>query len=144
MYWGLIEQAVREGAETVDRGTSAPGSGACRFKQRFGAAPWPVSRLTDRPADLSGAAPRRSGSFARCPARSPVGWGRNSAATWRITDDRVTDRLASPPEDEGTPDGAAGPLGGMSGNLLRRHSPEFVAAWRAIYCGVYRWRSEGM
>lgn len=27
--------------------------------------------------------------------------------------------------------------------LLRRHSPEFVAAWREIYCGVYRWRNEG-
>lgn len=39
--------------------------------------------------------------------------------------------------------GPARPPRGPSPNLLRRHSPGFVAAWRAIYCGVYRWRSEG-
>lgn len=56
----------------------------------------------------------------------------------------MTDRLASSPEDGGTSDGAAGqPGGGKSGSLLRRHSPEFVAAWREIYCAVYRWRREG-
>lgn len=33
--------------------------------------------------------------------------------------------------------------GGCPESLLRRLSPEFVAAWRDVYCGVYRWRREG-
>lgn len=27
--------------------------------------------------------------------------------------------------------------------LLARHSPSFVAAWRSVYCDVYRWRRQG-
>lgn len=27
--------------------------------------------------------------------------------------------------------------------LLAGHSPEFVAAWRSIFCNVYRWRQDG-
>ena len=27
--------------------------------------------------------------------------------------------------------------------LLAGHSPDFVAAWRSVFCGVYRWRREG-
>ena len=27
--------------------------------------------------------------------------------------------------------------------LLARHSPDFVAAWRSVYCDVYRWRRHG-
>lgn len=27
--------------------------------------------------------------------------------------------------------------------LLARHSPGFVAAWRSVYCDVYRWRRQG-
>ena len=29
------------------------------------------------------------------------------------------------------------------GGLGRRHSPEFVSAWRSAYCAAYRWRREG-
>ena len=29
------------------------------------------------------------------------------------------------------------------GRLLAGHSPDFVAAWRSVFCGVYRWRREG-
>ena len=38
--------------------------------------------------------------------------------------------------------GPARPTRRPSTNLQRRHSPEFVAAWRSIYCGVYGWRRE--
>lgn len=27
--------------------------------------------------------------------------------------------------------------------LIAGHSPDFVAAWRSVFCGVYRWRREG-
>lgn len=49
--WAMVEQAAREGAEVLDWGTCAPGSGVYRFKKKFGA-PSPVSRLSHRPADL--------------------------------------------------------------------------------------------
>ena len=29
------------------------------------------------------------------------------------------------------------------GRLIAGHSPDFVAAWRSVFCGVYRWRREG-
>lgn len=30
-----------------------------------------------------------------------------------------------------------------AGRLLAGHSPDFVAAWRSMFCDVYRWRREG-
>ena len=30
-----------------------------------------------------------------------------------------------------------------AGRLIAGHSPDFVAAWRSVFCGVYRWRREG-
>ncbi len=27
--------------------------------------------------------------------------------------------------------------------VFARHSPDFVAAWRSVFCGVYRWRQDG-
>ena len=50
---------------------------------------------------------------------------------------------ALPPEARSGPGGPGRPRRDAPPSLLRRHSPEFVAAWRTIYCGVYRWRSEG-
>lgn len=29
------------------------------------------------------------------------------------------------------------------GRLIAGHSPDFVAAWRSVFCDVYRWRREG-
>ena len=29
------------------------------------------------------------------------------------------------------------------GRLIAGHSPDFVAAWRSVFCDVYRWRQEG-
>lgn len=52
LNWALVEQAAREGAEVLDWGSCRLGSGLFRFKQKFGAAPSPVSRLSHRPADL--------------------------------------------------------------------------------------------
>lgn len=31
----------------------------------------------------------------------------------------------------------------MNDRLVATHSPDFVAAWRSVFCGVYRWRREG-
>ena len=31
----------------------------------------------------------------------------------------------------------------MDGRLNAGHSPEFVAAWRGVFCDVYRWRQDG-
>ena len=31
----------------------------------------------------------------------------------------------------------------VNGHLIAGHSPDFVAAWRSVYCRVYRWRREG-
>lgn len=44
--------------------------------------------------------------------------------------------------------GSAGPGGtggrsGEDGRLLTRHGPDFVAAWRSVFCDVYGWRQEG-
>lgn len=43
---------------------------------------------------------------------------------------------------------AAGEEGGRNGaapedRLSQAHSPDFVAAWRSVYCDVYGWRQEG-
>ena len=32
---------------------------------------------------------------------------------------------------------------GEDGRLLTRHGPDFVAAWRRVFCDVYGWRQEG-
>ena len=52
LFWGLVEQALREGADVVDFGRSSVGGGTCRFKRGFGAVPIPVLWLSDKPADL--------------------------------------------------------------------------------------------
>ena len=52
LSWAMVEEAARAGAEVLDWGSCAPGSGSFRFKASFGAAPTPVSRLADRPANL--------------------------------------------------------------------------------------------
>lgn len=31
----------------------------------------------------------------------------------------------------------------MDGRLIAGHSPDFVAAWREVFCDIYRWRQEG-
>lgn len=31
----------------------------------------------------------------------------------------------------------------MDGRLITGHSPDFVVAWREVFCDVYRWRQEG-
>ena len=31
----------------------------------------------------------------------------------------------------------------VAGPLSVRHSPDFVAAWRSVFCSVYRWRQDG-
>lgn len=31
----------------------------------------------------------------------------------------------------------------IAGRLSARHSPDFVAAWRSVFCSVYRWRRDG-
>ena len=31
----------------------------------------------------------------------------------------------------------------VAGPLSVRHSPDFVAAWRSVFCIVYRWRQDG-
>ena len=52
LFWGLIEQALSEGADIVDFGRSSVGGGTCRFKRGFGAVPIPVLWLSDKPGDL--------------------------------------------------------------------------------------------
>ena len=52
LNWALVEQAAREGADVLDWGSCELESGAFRFKQKFGAAPSPVSRLSHRPGNL--------------------------------------------------------------------------------------------
>ena len=52
LFWTLMEQALREGADIVDFGRSRVGGGSCRFKQKFGAVPVSVLWLSDRPFDL--------------------------------------------------------------------------------------------
>ena len=51
-FWAMVEQAAREGADVLDWGSCELESGAFRFKQKFGAAPSPVSRLSHRPGNL--------------------------------------------------------------------------------------------
>ena len=52
LYWALIENALRNGANVVDFGRSRVGSGVYRFKRKFGAATVPVLWLSDKPQDL--------------------------------------------------------------------------------------------
>ena len=52
LFWTMMEQALREGADIVDFGRSPVGSGSYRFKRKFGAVPVPVLWLSDRPFDL--------------------------------------------------------------------------------------------
>ena len=52
LFWTMIEQALQEGADIVDFGRARVGGGTCRFKQKFGAVPVAVLRLSDRPFDL--------------------------------------------------------------------------------------------
>ncbi len=46
------------------------------------------------------------------------------------------------PEGAATGNRTGRPNGG-GGGVCRRHSPEFVSAWRSVYCAAYRWRQEG-
>lgn len=52
LFWGFMESALEAGADIVDFGSSAVGSGPYRFKQKFGADPIPVLWLSNRSADL--------------------------------------------------------------------------------------------
>ena len=51
-FWGLIEQALHDGANIVDFGRSRVGDGGYWFKRGFGAEPVPVLWLSDRSDDL--------------------------------------------------------------------------------------------
>lgn len=51
-FWAMVEQVARAGADVLDWGSCELGSQFFRFKQRFGAAPSPVSRLSHRPGNL--------------------------------------------------------------------------------------------
>ena len=52
LFWGMIKQALDEGATIVDFGRSSTGSGAYRFKRGFGATPVPILWLSDKPTNL--------------------------------------------------------------------------------------------
>lgn len=52
LFWSFIKQALADGVDIVDFGSSPMGSGAHRFKQEFGATPIPLLRLSDKPTDL--------------------------------------------------------------------------------------------
>ena len=52
LFWGMIEQALNEGADIVDFGRSSTGSGAYRFKRSFGATPTPILWLSDKQTDI--------------------------------------------------------------------------------------------
>lgn len=41
------------------------------------------------------------------------------------------------------PAGGAASGFGQAAGLIAGHSPDFVAAWRSVFCDVYRWRREG-
>lgn len=72
LYWAMVEQAAREGADILDLGRSATGSGPYVFKKSFGAVPVPVLWLSDKPADLY----RRHATAQR---------------VWRLLPNRLTD-----------------------------------------------------
>lgn len=52
LIWTLIEEALNSGAEIVDLGRSPAGSGAYRFKRKFGTVPIPVLWLPESRASL--------------------------------------------------------------------------------------------
>lgn len=43
MYWSMLERALQRGQRTFDFGRSTPGSSVYRFKEQWGAAPWPTA-----------------------------------------------------------------------------------------------------
>ena len=69
LFWNLVEQAVHEGAEVLDFGRSALGSGSYLFKRSFGAVPVPLRWFSHRPPDLY----RRYGPAQRVWRRLPRG-----------------------------------------------------------------------
>lgn len=52
LYWTLIEDALKSGADIVDFGRSRVGGGSYRFKRKFGAVGVPILWLSSKPGDL--------------------------------------------------------------------------------------------
>ena len=52
LYWALIEDALKNGADIVDFGRAPVGGGVYRFKRKFGAVAVRVLWLSDKPQDL--------------------------------------------------------------------------------------------
>ena len=73
LFWTMVEQAARDGADILDFGRSPAGSGSYHFKRKFGASPAPVLWLSHKPVD-----PHRR--------------YRAAQKLWRALPDSVTDR----------------------------------------------------